>query len=253
MDTHLAAALERVAAVPVLLVAADFDGTLSPLVPDPATAKPHQRALAALTRLSHLPGVHGVIISGRERSVLAGLTGAPESIVLIGTHGTETDQTPDPEAAARVQRLVDALERVAATHEGTLLEPKPSGASLHYRLAIDRQAAAEAAREVGRRFGVRMIHGKEVVELLVGDGDKGTAITAHRRRTGAAAVVFLGDDTTDEDVFRTLGPGDVGVKVGEGETVAGYRVADPDGVADVLEAIVIARSGPSGSAEPGPD
>lgn len=243
MDRRLSEALERIAAVPKILVAADFDGTLSPLVPNPADARPHPPALDALVRLSDVPGVHGVIISGRERSVLADLTGAPSSVVLIGTHGTEAaGGTSDPEVAAQVRRLVDALEEVAMTHEGTLLEPKPSGASLHYRQAIDRHAAAEAAQEVGRRFGVRMIHGKEVVELLVGDGDKGTAIAAQRRRVGATAVVFLGDDTTDEDVFRTLGTHDIGVKVGEGETAAEFRVDDPDGVADVLEALIAARS-----------
>ncbi len=244
MDSRLVDALERVAAESDLLVAADFDGTLSPLVPDPAAARPHRRALATLVQLSRMPGVHGVIISGRERDVLAELTGEPHAVVLIGTHGTETDDgTADPEIAAQVRRLVDALERVAATHEGTLLEPKPSGASLHYRQATDPHAAARAAQEVGRQLGVRMIHGKHVVELLIGDGDNGTAVAAERRRTGSNAVVFLGDDTTDEDVFRTLRSGDVGVKVGEGETAAAFRVDDPDGVADALEILASARLG----------
>ncbi len=242
MDPALRTALERVAQTSELLVAADFDGTLSPLVPDPAEAKPHARALAALVRLSQMSGVHAVIISGRERSVLAELTDAPDSIMLIGTHGTETSEDADPDQAARVRELVAALQEVAANHEGTLLEPKPSGASLHYRQATDRPAASAAAQAVGHRLGVRMILGKEVVELLVGDGDKGTAIADRRRRVGATAVVFLGDDTTDEDVLRTLVAGDVGVKVGEGATAAEFRVDDPDGVADVLEALAGARS-----------
>ncbi len=248
MDVGLTDALERAGAASDLLVAADFDGTLSPLVADPAAATPHERALAALVQLSRMPGVHGIIISGREREVLAELTGAPAPVVLIGTHGTEYgDAGSDPALGAQVRRIVDALERVAATHEGTLLEPKPSGASLHYRHATDPTAAAAAAEDVGRRFGVRMIHGKQVVELLVGDGDKGTAIAAERRRTGSKAVVFLGDDTTDEDVFRTLRGDDVGVKVGEGSTAAQYRVDDPDGVADVLGALIEIRSRARGS------
>jgi trehalose 6-phosphate phosphatase len=251
MDGRLIAALERIATVPELLVAADFDGTLSPLVPNPADARPHEPALDALVRLSSMRGVHGIIISGRERSVLADLTGAPEPIVLIGTHGTEAaGGSSDPVVAAQVREVVDALEQVAAAHEGTLLEPKPSGASLHYRHAVDQHAAAAAAEQVGLRFGVRMIHGKQVVELLVGDGDKGTAIAAHQHRVGATAVVFLGDDTTDEDVFRNLGTHDVGVKVGEGETAAEFRVGDPDGVADVLESLIAVRSTGVGSDAP---
>jgi trehalose 6-phosphate phosphatase len=59
-------------------------------------------------------------------------------------------------------------------------------------------------------------------------------VTRLRGELGAAAVVYLGDDLTDEDVFGRLGPADVGVKVGEGETRARHRVADPDAALAVL-------------------
>jgi trehalose 6-phosphate phosphatase len=59
-------------------------------------------------------------------------------------------------------------------------------------------------------------------------------VTRLRGELGAAAVVYLGDDLTDEDVFRRLGPADVGIKVGEGETAAGHRVADTDGALAAL-------------------
>ena len=71
----------------------------------------------------------------------------------------------------------------------------------------------------------------------------GSAVTQLRGELGAAAVVYLGDDRTDEDVFATLGPDDAGIKVGEGETAARYRVADPQALAGVLAAFADALAG----------
>jgi trehalose 6-phosphate phosphatase len=66
-----------------------------------------------------------------------------------------------------------------------------------------------------------------VLELAVTDADEGTALSRLRDDLAAVATVYLGDDRTDEDAFRVLSPSDLAVKVGEGETAARYRVADP--------------------------
>jgi trehalose 6-phosphate phosphatase len=79
--------------------------------------------------------------------------------------------------------------------------------------------------------------GKEVLELAVTDADKGTALLRLRDDLGAVATVYLGDDRTDEDAFRVLSPGDLTVKVGEGETAARYRVPDPAAVVLLLETL----------------
>jgi trehalose 6-phosphate phosphatase len=77
-----------------------------------------------------------------------------------------------------------------------------------------------------------------VLDLAVTDMDKGTALD---RMRGAAAVFFAGDDVTDETAFDRLRPGDVGVKVGDGDTAAGDRVADPAALADLLGELLTAR------------
>ncbi len=79
--------------------------------------------------------------------------------------------------------------------------------------------------------------GKEVLELAVTDADKGSALLRLRDDIGAAATVYLGDDRTDEDAFRALSPADLTVKVGDGETAARYRVADPAAVVVLLDAL----------------
>jgi trehalose 6-phosphate phosphatase len=68
----------------------------------------------------------------------------------------------------------------------------------------------------------------------VTDADKGTALRRLVAELGSAAAMYLGDDVTDEDGFRALGPDDLGIKIGDGETAARHRVADPAGALAVL-------------------
>ena len=77
--------------------------------------------------------------------------------------------------------------------------------------------------------------GKDVLELAVTDADKGSAVLRLAAELGAAATIYLGDDVTDEDAFRALGADDVTVKIGDGETAAAHRVADPTAAVAVLE------------------
>ena len=77
-----------------------------------------------------------------------------------------------------------------------------------------------------------------MLDLAVTDMSKGVALD---RMRGDAAVFFAGDDVTDESVFTRLRPGDVGVKVGDGDTAAAYRVPDPPALAALLEELLAAR------------
>jgi trehalose 6-phosphate phosphatase len=66
--------------------------------------------------------------------------------------------------------------------------------------------------------------------LAVREASKAAAIAEMRSEVGAAAVSFIGDDITDEDVFAALGPGDLGVRVGAGRTSARRRLRHPGDV-----------------------
>ena len=92
------------------------------------------------------------------------------------------------------------------------------------------------------RHGTRTLtEGKAVLEFAVISTDKGEAVDILRDQHDASAVVFFGDDVTDEKAFRRLRDGDVGVKVGPGDTAARYRIETPDDVATALEYILNAR------------
>lgn len=240
-DPDLRAALARVARVPRLLVASDYDGVLAPIVTDPAQAVPLPGAIPALTDLAGLSDTAVALVSGRARADLAALSGAPPTVTLVGSHGAEFAQgftVPlGPEQVALHQRLRSTLEEMIDGRPGVWLEVKPASVVVHTRTAPRDVAAevTEAVREGPAAWpGVHPTSGKEVIELSVSSADKGSAIDTLRDQVSADAVVYLGDDVTDENAFARLRAGDVGVKVGPGDTLARYRLPDPPAVVGAL-------------------
>lgn len=227
----LVAALHRFSTVPTVVVASDYDGVLSPIVDDPAAATPDRAAVTGFLAVAQHPTVTPVIISGRSREALLRFLGDLPAVELVGNHGADLVDSGDSVDATRIS---NTLAEVADRFPGAHVEPKPHGAAFHYRRADDRAGARAAARSAADDLPGRTIEGKEVVEVVVGDATKGTAIESIRRDTGAGAVLYLGDDVTDEDVFRSLGEADVGIKVGDGDTAATHRIESVRDVAEVF-------------------
>lgn len=255
LPADLVTALRVFASAPRIVVASDFDGCLAPIVSHPADARPDPAALAHLVRLAALPSTTTAIVSGRARADLAGLVEAAAipgigSVTLIGSHGSEFDDgftTPiTVEQRALLARVESALDEIASRFPGTMVETKPASAVLHVRNVAD-PASADAALDEARRGpaalpGVHATEGKAVLELAVIETGKGYALDALRAQCRADAVCYLGDDVTDENAFRHLdAAADIGIKVGDGETVARYRVAGPELVGDVLATLLAAR------------
>ena len=241
-------ALEALAKAPVLLVATDYDGTLAPIVDDPAQAHPIRESLVALRALTALPHTHVAAVSGRSLADLAKLSGLDGPVMLVGSHGSEFDQdfagAITPQQTALRARLLDELDRVASAGRGFSVEQKPASIAFHYRNADPAEADRvldELRAGPGSWPGVHVKTGKKVLELAVIHTSKGDAIDTIRHRVGAAAVLYLGDDVTDEDAFTRLRGPDVGVKVGPGETAAALRVADTTDVARLLAHLVERR------------
>ncbi|GAB2545983.1 bifunctional alpha,alpha-trehalose-phosphate synthase (UDP-forming)/trehalose-phosphatase [Brachybacterium huguangmaarense] len=256
---ELTAALERLAEVPRILVASDFDGVIAPIVADRDAVTPSTEALDALRDLADLPGVNVALVSGRALEDLDRHTRLPSSIVLVGSHGAQVGELPhDVDAGimdgARLtmdeskERLLEAiterLRAIAAKHPGSEVETKPTSAVLHTRSARGRYAsgATEAALEYARTLpDATITPGKEVVEFSVVDASKGPAVRALARACAADAWIYLGDDVTDETAFAELGDADLGIKVGSGDTGATFRVGGPEDVPGVLEELLAAR------------
>ncbi|HEY7174075.1 MAG TPA: trehalose-phosphatase, partial [Micromonosporaceae bacterium] len=240
--------MARIARVPQLLVACDYDGTLAPLVEDPTQAVPLPEAVAALRSLASLPQTTAAVVSGRALRDLAALSRLPSEVHLVGSHGSEFDigfvERLAPGQVALRQQLETALVKLVDGTSGVRLERKPASVAVHLRTATPEVAdrVLDAVRSGPATWpDVYVTSGKSVVELSVLATHKGTALNALRMQLSASAVLFLGDDVTDENAFTELHGPDVGIKVGPGPTAAPYRVSDPLSAARVLGLVLNAR------------
>lgn len=238
-----------------VVLASDFDGVLAPLGHDPAAVRPLPGGVEALRAAAALPGTCVAVVSGRDLGTLAALTGleAGDGIVLIGSHGSQTNR-PDlvehvlltPEQEALLADLDAGLTALVAVHPGSRIERKPAAVVLHTRgmpLDADEAACAAALDLADAHPGTHPMRGKKVVELAVTATTKGTALLALGASVDAQATVYLGDDVTDETAFAALSPErDVTVKVGDGDTVAVTRLADEGAVVEALQLFVRVRS-----------
>ena len=221
----------------------DYDGTLAPIVDDPAEAWPHPDVPALLTALAERHPV--VVVSGRAIAKLTHFLPGVR-VQAVGLHGAEEGtlgETPEasPALAAVAGPLAELKARVPKM-DGVIVEDKGPTFAVHYRAAPDPEAARSAleAWASGVPDGLHAVWGKKVLELRPRDLSKGTAVVRIAAEHPDHTPVYLGDDTTDEDAFRALeASGDpVTIKVGEGETAARYRVPDVDAaVAYLWEAL----------------
>ncbi|GAA5118509.1 trehalose-phosphatase [Haloechinothrix salitolerans] len=241
LPADLRRAIVHIARTPRLLVACDYDGTLAPIVENPDTARPLPESVGAMRSLAALHETTAAVISGRALRDLATLSRLPAEVHLVGSHGSEFDigfvHELDANARELHRKLEVELDRLVDGVPGVSLEIKPASVAVHVRRADadDARRVIEAVHEGPCRWdGVTVTDGKAVVELSVVPTDKGRALDILRHQVGATAAIFLGDDVTDEKAFVRLSGPDLGVKVGEGESIAEYRVDTADDVATVL-------------------
>ncbi|MFC4902039.1 trehalose-phosphatase [Kocuria oceani] len=263
-DTHddarpaLEQALDRAAAAETLLVALDFDGTLAPFTEDPGDSRALPEAQTALEQLLGLDRTYVAVISGRPMHFLRTVVDPDGRMLLSGSHGAELHLDALGGAAADSElrlspaqqdllgRATELVEAQVARYPGSRLELKPTGAAFHTRTMADQASSARAEQEMIEAFeqldGLKVTPGQHVVESSVHSATKGEGITAFMQATGAEVTLFAGDDVTDENAMRELGPDDLGIKVGNGESAAAHRVASPAELAGVLARLAELRS-----------
>jgi trehalose 6-phosphate phosphatase len=223
-------------AAPGTLLAFDYDGTLTPICDDPAEA-----ALpSAVAR--HLQGVAQawptVIITGRAGADVQRFLDGLQEVAVIGNHGAETSALLPPFLKARVAGWRDKLEHTLQSLPGLVLEDKGYSLSLHYRRSPDWAAAHRAIMQAMADLpDARTVGGKAVINVVLPEApDKGTALLWACRRNGCRRAIYVGDDDTDEDVFRLDRPDEVlGICVGsERPTHAEYYLSDTGEVGELL-------------------
>lgn len=184
------------------LLAFDYDGTLAPIVDDrdEAGMRPHTRAL--LVAVSHAYPL--AVISGRARDDVKKYLRGVHTRYVVGNHGLDRGHE-SPELVAALEEPRAKLTHLVARFPGVELEDKRYSLTVHYRHAADKDAVRAAVLGLLERLvtPVRIIPGKCVLNVVLeGTPHKGDAVLALSAAEGAERVLYVGDDATDEDVFR---------------------------------------------------
>lgn len=223
------------------LFAFDLDGTLAPIVADPASIRLDDRVREGMIRLSKL--AQTAVITGRSRGDASQRLGFSPTW-LVGNHGAEGLPGQDDDSRLLQQTVSgweqqlesmadDRLENVA------LLERKGLSLSLHYRHAPNPDTCHAAILDMAGRLlpAPRLVGGKFVVNLIPqGLPDKGAALLQLMELSGCKNSFFIGDDETDEDVFRLQNRNIFTVSVGtDRDSRAAYRIDNQGDVMILLE------------------
>ncbi len=255
---HLDAVRAHVQARAHLVVVLDFDGTLAPIVDRPEEAAMVDGVRELLVALHAPPRSRVAIISGRALADLRARVGL-DGVHYAGNHGLElsdpawgTAPPADGATGALLAGCARRLRQRLADVPGVLVEDKGVSVSVHLRL-VPREAVGLVVDEVLDAVGacppgqLEVRRGKMVVEIRPAvDWDKGRAVRSLLETVvGAdwpmqAAVIYVGDDQTDEDAFAALGPGGITVRVGTeaAPTAARYRLRDPHELGRFLTMLV---------------
>jgi len=225
-----------------VLLGFDFDGTLAPIVDDPARAQMKLSTRRLLGQLAQLYPC--VVISGRSvRDVESRLEGIALRSV-IGNHGLEpwrSSVSLRRQVALWRRRLAPLLAELA----GVELEDKTYSLAIHYRRSRAKKAALASISAALAGIGdVRRIAGKQVVNVLpLGAPHKGMALERERDRLRCDTAFFIGDDETDEDVFGLGRPGRLlTVRVGRSRaTQASYCLGKQSEIDALLQRLIELR------------
>jgi trehalose 6-phosphate synthase/phosphatase len=256
---------DQVTTVPPAIVAAavgaerrlalllDYDGSLVPIAKVPDLAVPDAALLALVAALAARPGTEVHLVSGRPRDLLERWFDELP-IGLWAEHGAYYRPSPNrpwectvPMPLEWISKVLPILEQFTAGTPGSLIERKSASVAWHYRLA-HAEFGARQAHELRMLLGdalsnqpLEVVEGKKVIEVRLRGASK--AMVAHRvlaTHQAPPAILAVGDDRTDDDLFEALPEASVKVAVGPRRSRATYRVADYRAVREILESLLIA-------------
>lgn len=234
------------------LLCLDYDGTLVPFAPEPQGAVPGTELLALLERLSGDGNNTTLVVSGRDRQTLQRWLGALP-VGLVAEHGAwvRPGRGQWRRGARTRTEWKEPIRRVlndgAAGTPGSLVEEKMASLAWHYRqsdplLAERRLRELKAALEpLAAEMFLGLLEGNRVLEVREAHVHKGRAVARWLSDPALDFVLAIGDDTTDEDMFRALPETAYTVKVGSGPSAARFSLDGPNQVRCLLAKLAAAR------------
>jgi len=237
-----------------LLVLLDYDGTLVPYTPTPELARPDAALLDLLEEISRRPNTELHVVSGRGREALEQWLGHLP-VALHAEHGFWS-RLPDGctwVPAAEIsgewrEPALAILHDITARTPGSLVEVKSVALAWHYRMA-DQEAGARRANELRLHLTqllsnqpVEILAGHKVLEIRPYGVNKGRIVPLlSPERLASTAVLAIGDDRTDEDLFAAAPANGLTVRVGPGPTRARFRLESVAAVRVLLRSLVEAE------------
>ena len=240
----------------------DYDGTLVPFAAEPRLAQPDAKLIETLHALGSDPANEVTIISGRPRSTLEAWFGHLP-ISLIAEHGVWLRQNQSDWhmlknlTADWKERVRPILQLYADRLPGALLEEKDFSLAWHFRRA-EPELASRRAKELiddltgyTRNIDVQVLEGNKVVEVRNSGINKGTAALEWLASRAPDFILGVGDDWTDEDLFRALPPAAYSVRVGMAATTsAQFYLDNPSAVRRLLHELSEASPGKTNGPSP---
>ncbi|HEY3761937.1 MAG TPA: bifunctional alpha,alpha-trehalose-phosphate synthase (UDP-forming)/trehalose-phosphatase [Verrucomicrobiae bacterium] len=230
----------------------DYDGTLVPFASEPRLARPDAELIETLTQLGSDPANEVAIISGRPRQTLEEWFGHLP-ISLIAEHGVWLRNGDNSWRMFRSlsadwkERVRPILQLYVDRLPGALLEEKDFSLAWHYRRADPDQASLCAKELVDdlsgytRNIDVQVFEGNKVVELRNSGVNKGAAAAEWLAGCAPEFILGIGDDWTDEDMFRILPTNTFSVRVGVANTAARYYLANHNAVRRALKELAAVK------------
>ena len=228
------------------LILLDYDGTLVPFAERPEEAKPGDELLRLLKELSQNPKNEVTIVSGRDRDTLEKWFGGLD-LGLIAEHGACTKEKDkeweiiEPLAITWKEKVYSVLELWVDRTPGSFIEEKEFSLVWHYRkaeLRLGDLRARELTNELqnlAANINLQVLKGNKVVEVKDAGVNKGRASLQWIARKKWDFILAIGDDCTDEDVFKILPTKAWSIKVGLSASAAKFNLISPTGVRLLLK------------------
>lgn len=226
----------------------DYDGTLVKFAGHPQLARPTDEIMNVLRQLSSDPKNEVVLLSGRDRITLQSWFG-PLGIGLVAEHGAWIRRNNDdwrmlkPLTSDWKPKVLPILETYSDRLPGSFVEDKDFSLAWHYRMA-DHEMATIVAKEMlddlvtfTANIGVQVLQGNKVIEVRNPGMNKGDAASFWLAENGFDFVLAIGDDWTDEDMFKVLPQTAYSIKVGRTQSQARYNVTGQVEVIDLLQGL----------------
>jgi trehalose 6-phosphate synthase/phosphatase len=229
------------------LIVLDYDGTLSPFTSIPEEAIPSVGLIALLKKLIKDPKNLVVICSGRDQKTLMKWFG-DLPIVLAAEHGAfvreKGEWTNNLVEKKWNKDIVDIIEKMTEKTPGSFLETKKTALVWHYRnvdpwvAALREQQMVSILREKCAREGLQIMKGNKIVEVKAMGCDKGFVVKHLLELEKYDFTFAIGDDTTDEDMFREMPKKAYTIKVEEVSNDARFYVESQKEVLPLLKLMV---------------